>query len=44
MNDTPEGRPKNRRDNIAVIASDKLAKAALEKRKAELFYHWKEVG
>jgi hypothetical protein len=31
MNDTPEGRPKNRRVDIAVIANDKLKKAAPEK-------------
>ncbi len=33
MNDTPEGRQKNRRVDIAVIASDKLKKAAQEKVK-----------
>jgi outer membrane protein OmpA-like peptidoglycan-associated protein len=33
MNDTPEGRQKNRRVDIAVIANDKLKKAAEEKAK-----------
>jgi len=33
MNDTPEGRQKNRRVDIAVIANDKLKKAAQEKTK-----------
>jgi outer membrane protein OmpA-like peptidoglycan-associated protein len=33
MNDTPEGRQKNRRVDIAVIANDKLKKAAQEKAK-----------
>jgi len=33
MNDTPEGRQKNRRVDIAVIANDKLKKAAEEKTK-----------
>jgi outer membrane protein OmpA-like peptidoglycan-associated protein len=33
-NDTPEGRQKNRRVDIAVIANDKLKKAAQEKAKA----------
>ena len=33
MNDTPEGRQKNRRVDIAVIANDKLKKAAAEKAK-----------
>ena len=33
MNDTPEGRQKNRRVDIAVIANDKLKKAAQEKVK-----------
>lgn len=32
-NDTPEGRQKNRRVDIAVIANDKLKKAAQEKAK-----------
>jgi outer membrane protein OmpA-like peptidoglycan-associated protein len=32
-NDSPEGRQKNRRVDIAVIANDKLKKAALEKAK-----------
>jgi outer membrane protein OmpA-like peptidoglycan-associated protein len=34
MNDTPEGRQKNRRVDIAVIANDKLKKAAQEKTKS----------
>jgi outer membrane protein OmpA-like peptidoglycan-associated protein len=34
MNDTPEGRQKNRRVDIAVIANDKLKKAAQEKAKS----------
>jgi outer membrane protein OmpA-like peptidoglycan-associated protein len=34
MNDTPEGRQKNRRVDIAVIADDKLKKAAQEKAKS----------
>jgi len=34
MNDTPEGRQKNRRVDIAVIANDKLKKAAQEKVKS----------
>jgi len=33
MNDNPEGRQKNRRVDIAVIANDKLKKAAQEKAK-----------
>jgi len=33
-NDTPEGRQKNRRVDIAVIANDKLKKAAQEKAKS----------
>jgi outer membrane protein OmpA-like peptidoglycan-associated protein len=33
MNDTPEGRQKNRRVDIAVMANDKLKKAAQEKAK-----------
>jgi outer membrane protein OmpA-like peptidoglycan-associated protein len=33
MNDTPEGRQKNRRVDIAVLANDKLKKAAQEKAK-----------
>lgn len=33
MNDTPEGRQKNRRVDIAVIANDKLKKAAQKKAK-----------
>ena len=33
MNDSPEGRQKNRRVDIAVIANDKLKKAAQEKAK-----------
>jgi outer membrane protein OmpA-like peptidoglycan-associated protein len=33
MNDTPEGRQKNRRVDVAVIANDKLKKAAEEKAK-----------
>jgi len=33
INDTPEGRQKNRRVDIAVIANDKLKKAAQEKTK-----------
>ena len=33
MNDTPEGRQKNRRVDIAVIANDKLKKAAQEQAK-----------
>lgn len=33
MNDTIEGRQKNRRVDIAVIANDKLKKAAQEKTK-----------
>jgi outer membrane protein OmpA-like peptidoglycan-associated protein len=33
MNDTPEGRQKNRRVDIAVIANDKLKRAAEEKTK-----------
>ncbi|MDH4271744.1 MAG: OmpA family protein [Candidatus Aminicenantes bacterium] len=33
MNDTPEGRQKNRRVDIAVIANEKLKKAAQEKAK-----------
>ena len=32
-NDTPEGRQKNRRVDIAVMANDKLKKAAQEKAK-----------
>jgi flagellar motor protein MotB len=32
-NDSPEGRQKNRRVDIAVIANDKLKKAAQEKAK-----------
>jgi flagellar motor protein MotB len=32
-NDTSEGRQKNRRVDIAVLANDKLKKAALEKVK-----------
>ncbi len=32
-NDTPEGRQKNRRVDIAVLANDKLKKAAQEKAK-----------
>ena len=31
LNDTPEGRQKNRRVDIAVMANEKLKKAALEK-------------
>jgi outer membrane protein OmpA-like peptidoglycan-associated protein len=34
MNDTPEGRQKNRRVDIAIIANDKLKKAAQEKTKS----------
>jgi len=34
MNDTPEGRQKNRRVDIAVIANDKLKKAAQEQAKS----------
>jgi outer membrane protein OmpA-like peptidoglycan-associated protein len=36
MNDTPEGRQKNRRVDIAIIANDKLKKAAQEKTKSSV--------
>jgi outer membrane protein OmpA-like peptidoglycan-associated protein len=35
-NDTPEGRQKNRRVDIAVLANDKLKKAAQEKAKSSI--------